>query len=176
MFAVSENMITFVIAKDYERKFTIAYKKTANKAGLLLDDSILIGSWSLARLRGLRLFVLYMFNFFPTMPKIEEVSSTKVNNSNLSARPTHKFRVKISNYLSKNPKLCANVFGYSKNVCIFVMRTVQRIVSQSKDTHNIIAIKRGLFPAYLLEDNRYGLFAKHGGNLAYSFLLLTVNF
>ena len=64
-----------------------------------MDDSILVGSWSLARLRGLRLFVLYMFNFFPTMPKIEKVSSTKVNNSNLSAQPIHKFRVKITSSL-----------------------------------------------------------------------------
>ncbi len=63
-----------------------------------------------------------------------------------------------------------------ENICIFVMRNVQRVVFQSKDIHNIIAIKRGLSPAYLLENNRYGRFAKHGGNLAYSFLLLTVNF
>ncbi len=46
---------------------------------------------------------------------------SELNNSTQTVPTIHRFRVKISNHLSKNSKLCANVFGYSKILSIFVL-------------------------------------------------------
>lgn len=125
MFAVSENICIFVLPRiAYFTDSRITYKESVYSAGSLSDNSIAVGLRFLAehseRARPFS-FIYTVINFFQKMPRIEKVSSTKVNNSNLSAQSTHKFRVKISNYLSKNPKLCANVFGYSKILSIFVV-------------------------------------------------------
>ena len=180
MFAVSENICIFVLPRiAYFTDSRITYKESVYSAGSLSDNSIAVGLRFLAehseRARPFS-FIYTVINFFQKMPRIEKVSSTKVNNSNLSAQPIHKFRIRITSHLTKNPKLCANIFGWTNILSIFVVRQTQKIVFQSKSIHIIPQIKRGFFSAYLLENNRYGFVAKQGNSSAYSFLSLTVNF
>lgn len=98
MFAVSENICIFVMPRiAYFTDSRITYKESVYSAGSLSDNSISVGLRFLAehseRARPFS-FIYTVINFFQKMPRIEKVSSTKVNNSNLSAQPIHKFRVK----------------------------------------------------------------------------------
>ncbi len=123
MFAVSENICIFVMPRNVRITESKRYiQNRNNKAGFLRQFYF----GSLAFLGGNKgaspvLFCTYCKNFFLKMPRNEKVSSTKVNNSNLSAQPTHKFRIRITSHLTKNPKLCANIFGWTNILSIFVV-------------------------------------------------------
>lgn len=73
----SENFTNIVLPKIANHTGSqITYETTADKAGLLFDDSTLVGSRSLARLGGsASLYIIHTANFFRTMPKTEKVSA-----------------------------------------------------------------------------------------------------
>lgn len=64
------------------------------------------------------------------------------------------------------------LFGVSKEMPIFVVQNVRKIVCQSENIHIKIADKARLSPGVSFGNNRYGRSAKHGNSLAYSFYLL----
>jgi hypothetical protein len=78
----------------------ITYETTADKAGLLFDDSTLVGSRSLARLGGsASLYIIHTANFFRTMPKTEKVSAGApgVPDATANARKRVESILKLSN-------------------------------------------------------------------------------
>ena len=178
MFAVSENICIFVIAKvTYKfREINRFHIQNRDKRGVswYLFFTELIGLWRVNRNAPLHSFIPLTVNFRP-MPKSSK-NHSEPNNSTQAVSTIHRFRIRITSHLTKNPKLCANIFGLTNILSIFVVRQTQKIVFQSKSIHIIPQIKRGFFSAYLLENNRYGFVAKQGNSSAYSFLSLTVNF
>lgn len=100
MFAVSENICIFVLRNIVKATKSNSYiQNRNNKAGFLRQ--FYFGSLAVFRKQkgSLASLIINISNFYLKMRNTEKVSSTKVNNSNLSAQSTHKFRIRITSYL-----------------------------------------------------------------------------
>lgn len=97
----SENFTNIVLPKIANHTGSqITYETTADKAGLLFDDSTLVGSRSLARLGGsASLYIFHTANFFRTMPKTGKVSAGApgVPDATANARKRVESILKLSN-------------------------------------------------------------------------------
>ena len=118
----SENFTNIVLPKIANHTGSqITYETTADKAGLLFDDSTLVGSRSLARLGGsASLYIIHTANFFRTMPKTEKVSAgapgapdatanaRKRVSKPVQAKPTKRY-YQVSIYAKRNDICVANL-------------------------------------------------------------------
>lgn len=126
---------------------------TADKAGLLFDDSTLVGSRSLARLGGsASLYIFHTANFFRTMPKTEKVSAGAPGvpdaTANARKRVSKPAQAKPIYKVSILSKILHEKFAKSGNVCIFVMRDRCNCINK---VHILRFIALSLCPLLLMQ-------------------------
>lgn len=125
MFAVSKNICIFVVPNHLNSSESDkTYRKTVYTTGSLSGDSTSVDSGGLATIqRGLvHSFFIHIINLvFSKMPNHQTKLTDLPNNSTQAVSTIHKFRIRITSHLTNNLKLCANIFGYSKILSIFVL-------------------------------------------------------